>query len=110
MNQDVIDAIYTSFIKDEKHPNYYESFQQTSSIGTKIMYLLQFLEIHLDLRRHVTYDNLEEVCTGILVKIHPEMSFDSLRTNVNLVCFFIRQDFLYSNLDRHKIKKNCFFF
>lgn len=104
----LIKKIHKAMEKDQRHPQFYELFQTAPDLFQKCIVLIQFLEIHTELRKCINHDNVQNVFEGVIFHVYPEYSFTLVANEVRKVVFLLKQDFLYFNLERHARKK-CFF-
>jgi hypothetical protein len=100
----LINDMCTTLYQDTKHTCYLKELENNTSTFQKLICLFQFLDIHLHLRNRITYDNVYEVCIGVLLKINPQQCLEDIENDVRTACYFLCQDFLYKNLRKKKAK------
>lgn len=99
--KEIAKNIHDALIGDQVNESYHEWSLGASSLASLMITLIQFLEIHSTLRRTVNYDNAELVFTELVLLLRPDLQNPTV---MKQILFFLKQDFLYENLQRNRRK------
>lgn len=102
---DLAKQIHNALKLDLEHPQYYESIMHSYTVLEIIILLVQFLNIHTDLRATLTFENIDQILLDIVRETHPEMT--NAKPMVVLASYLLRQDFLTENLFQQRHGKKC---